>query len=64
METRLGQHNRDLLLGQAFHQLPQLVALSTHLPNGTGLGPPEPFAQHAGTLAQSSNANPNGSGVV
>ena len=42
MATRLGQHSRNLLLGQAFHQLPQLIALSTHLQNDTDLDHPNP----------------------
>ncbi len=58
MAARLGQHSRDLLLGQAFHQLPQLIALSAHLPKGTGLDHPRPRRDAQGALQQSSNTRP------
>jgi len=35
MPTCLGQHSRDLVLGQALHQLPQLIALGAHVPEST-----------------------------
>jgi hypothetical protein len=33
--TRLGQHSRNLIFGQALHQLPQLIALGAHGPEST-----------------------------